>query len=141
MKSVVMLLSLALLSVTARAEPAKVRALTFELPPGLTAQPSPPSRGEAEVHRWQALDGRRIEVFVYDQYIKQDRGGILAETKDPIEVAGQRTKLIATKIFFGEPKRVLAVYLNLGETIYLIVGERMSEKEFVKVLQGISHES
>ena len=138
MKFVAGLICLALLSVGARADFAQVGALAFNLPPGLKLQTQPrESTGEAAYSHWLAEDGRSIEVYVYAHYIRQERGGIVAANKDAIEVAGQRTKLIETKIFFGEPKRVLAVYLNFGDMIYLIVGDKMTVKDFLKILQSV----
>ncbi len=138
MKSFAALLLFALLSAAALADPARIGVLSFEVPPKFKLQPPPAPRGELEVKRWQSETGASIEVFRYDQYVKQDRGGIVAATKDPIVVNGQRTKLIQTKIFFGEPKQVLAVYLNIGDSIYLFVGDRISEPDFMRVLLGVS---
>jgi hypothetical protein len=138
MKIAAGLFFLAVCSVGARADLAQVGALAFDLPPGLKLQTQPrESTGEAAYSHWRAEDGRSIEVYVYAHYIRQERGGIVAANKDPIEVAGQRTKLIETKIFFGEPKRVLAVYVNFRDTIYLIVGDRMTLKDFLKFLQSV----
>lgn len=141
MKPVAALLFLVLLSVAAQAGPGKIGALSFELPSRFKLQPTPASRGEDAVKRWEAPDGASIEVFLYYHDIKQERGGIVAATKDSIEVAGQRTKLISTRIFFGEPKQVLAVYLNFGDSIYLFVGDHISERDFMRLLQGINVEN
>ncbi|MEO6875012.1 MAG: hypothetical protein ABI222_09335 [Opitutaceae bacterium] len=140
MKSAVSLLFLLLLCVSARAEVANVGALAVDIPADFKIQTKQrkDASGDTETNRWQAEDGRSIEILISAHSAKQDRGALVVANKEPVEVAGQRTKLIATKEFRGEQKKVFVVFLNFDDSIYLIAAEKMTLNEFRRFLQGIN---
>ena len=139
MKLATFALLLALAVGSVHAETATVGTLSVEIPAGFKVQEShtKDSLGDLEVNRWRAEDGRTIEVLYYADYPKEDGGPMVIAKEEAIEVVGQKTKLVEAEVFFGVTKQVLIVQLRFGDSIYIIDSERMSKKEFKKILKSV----
>jgi hypothetical protein len=139
MKLAAFMLFLALAIGSVHAGPAVVGTLSIEIPAGFKVQVShsKDSLGDLEGNRWQAEDGRIIEVLYYASGPKQDRGPMIIAHEEPVEVAGQKTTLIETEVFFGATKKVLVVHLQFGDSIYILYSERMPKDEFKAFLKSV----
>ena len=134
MKRTLLLLLLALVGITACAETATIGLLTLEIPDDFKTEIrcGKDSLGDQEINRWRAEDGRYIELLYFASgpaQVRDPQPMIVAE-KEEIEVAGQKTALIKTEVFFGVDQKVLVVHLQFGDSIYIIYSERISKEEF-----------
>jgi hypothetical protein len=139
MKLTVLTFLLALVGMAACAETATVGVLTMEIPAGfkMEVKHEKDSLGDLELNRWRAEDGRIIEILYYAGDPKQDRGPMVIAKEEPIEVVGQKTKLMETEVFLGATKKVLVVHLRFGDSTYIIDSERMSKGEFKGLLKNV----
>src|ERR1035437_10738940 len=98
---------LALAIGSVHAGPATVGSLSIEIPANFKVQEShtKDSLGDLEVNRWRAEDGRIIEVLYFASQPKQDRGPMVTAHEEAVEVAGQKTMLVETEVFFGATKK------------------------------------
>ncbi|MFC1588210.1 hypothetical protein ACFL54_07865 [Planctomycetota bacterium] len=81
-------------------------------------------RHEINIHNWH--EGTTI-----------DRGPMMIADETPIMVAGVKTKLVRTTMFFGNNEKVLAVHLKKGKERYLIYTANMSDNDFKQVLNRV----
>jgi len=68
---------------------------------------------------------------------KVDRGPIIVATEEPLEVAGQQTKLVTTRVFFGSDQEALVIHLRQGEARYLVSAKGLSVKTFKDILKTL----
>jgi len=141
MKSLIVILSLMMMGAMTRADVLAVGSITVKIPANFRPVQlhTKDSLGDLEDNLWQADGGRKLELIYYSNFPKQDRGPMIIAKDEEIEIAGQKTKLIETKMFFGAEKKVLVVYLNFGDSIYIIDSENVPKSEFVAVLKSIEH--
>ncbi len=121
------------------AGPETVGTISIAIPSDFKVQEShtKDSLGDLEVNQWRAEDGRIIEVLYYATQPKQDRGPVVTAHEETVEVAGQKTMLIETEVFFGATKKVLVVHLRFGDSTYILDAERMSKDEFKLFLKSV----
>ena len=139
MKPIFIILLIAIIGILARAETVTVGVLTMEMPTGFKAESKQEKDPDWDVvgKRWEADGGRVIQVLYYVNQPKHDRGPMIVAAEEDIEVAGQKTKLTETRVFFGATQKVLLVCLRLSDTNYMIYSERMPKEEFKRFLRSI----
>jgi hypothetical protein len=132
-------LLLKLACVTSYAGTTSVGALSIDIPTYFRAieRHQKDSLGDLEVNRWESEDGRVFQLLYYADFPKQDRGSMVISAQEPIEVVGQKASVMETTVFFGEKKKALVVYLNIGKTIYIIESEHMLNADFRRILKTL----
>jgi hypothetical protein len=105
----------------------------FKVEKGETEAPA----GDMVVSRWRSSSGEVLELMAWPNGPAVDRGPMIVATEEPLQVAGQPTKLIKTKVFFGSTEEVLVIHLRQGETRYLISAKGMKAEDFKSVLRSV----
>jgi len=101
----------------------------------VVARISPPD--DMIVYEWQNDSGGRLTILYWTKGPKIDRGKMVTEWVEDIEVAGVPAKMSETKVFIGTPKRVLVTHPRIGSGQYVIFADQMTKAEFVSFLDSM----
>ena len=112
--------------------------MTIDIPVPFTQEAKQVKDSDMELNRWRTPDNRIVEVIYFPDTPKYDRGPMVKANEEEIMVGGQKTKLIETKIFFGQEKKALVVYLRTGASIHIVVSENIPREDFKRLLQSVS---
>jgi len=99
----------------------------------------PGARATETYAAWEGSEGKSVHVFWWDPSPPRDGGPIVAEREWDETVAGETARVIETKMFFGQPQRVLVTHLHPKgcRGVGMVYAQGMSQEEFSRVLAKI----
>jgi hypothetical protein len=118
---------------------ARLDHLSFSVPPRfeLKEDSVKDSAGDMVLSRWRSPRGEVLEVLAWPAGSVVDRGPMIRESEEPIEVAGQNTMLIRTKMFFGHEEDSLVVHLRQGDAICIVHATGMTAGDFKDIARSV----
>ena len=121
---------------------ARVDRLSLSIPPRfeLKEESIKDSAGDMVSSRWRSPRGEVLEVLAWPTGAVVDRGPMIRASEEPLEVAGQNTKLIRTKTFLGHEEDSLVVHLRQGDAVYIVHATGMTAGDFKDIVRSVKLE-